>query len=183
MLWSVNNCMLQRDICHPDMQYVFYPAGHCVEECSPQGQFKRMFWSVYHKEICKKSIMILWYFSGVAKRLEEVEVPFQTWILRGGEDRSKLGNMSSGSKLTCHNCADRGEREKNLEDFSCSSSISIPVSPSIIAFITDSQDLPPSVTLTIQKEIKQLTMMIKVTGPIKLHMKWLSTLSQHLQQK
>lgn len=40
-----------------------------------------------------------------------------------------------------------------------------------------------SVSLSIQSKIKQLTMMIKVTGPIKLHMKWLSTLSQHLWQR
>lgn len=45
---SVNNCMLQWDICHPDMQYVFYPAAPCVEECSPQSLFTTIFWFIYH---------------------------------------------------------------------------------------------------------------------------------------
>lgn len=54
-------------------------------------------------------MMIVGYLSGGCR---EVKVAFHTRIPRGGGGRGKLGNMSSGSKLTCHNCADRGGREK-----------------------------------------------------------------------
>lgn len=109
MSWPVNNCMLQWDIRHPDMQYVLYPAGPCVEECSPQGQFKPIFF-------VHLSLINLWKACNdiviFQRGCKKVKVPFQTRIPGGGEDRGKLGNISSGSKLTCHNCADRGEREK-----------------------------------------------------------------------
>lgn len=104
----------------------------------------------------------------------------KSWSLSGGERQGGLWDaMKSvlGAKLTCHHCVRL--RSKNLADFFCSSSISLPLS---LFFISASQALPQSVSLSIQREIKQLTMMIKVTGPIKLHMKWLSTLSQHLWQ-
>lgn len=68
--------------------------------------------------------------------------------------------------------------------FPFSSTISLPLSPTFISFIWASQSLPLTLSVSVFKEkIKQLTMMIKVTGPIKLHMKWLSTLSQHLGQR
>lgn len=77
-----------------------------------------------------------------------------------------------GAKLSCHH---------NRADFSVSSSPSPPLSASFI-----SVSFPDSVSVGIQqgmeKKKKRLTMMTKVTGPMKLHMKWLSTLSQHLGQ-
>lgn len=75
-----------------------------------------------------------------------------------------------GAKLSCHH---------NQADCSVSSSPSPPLSASFI-----SGSFPDSVTLRIrgfnEESKKRLTMMMKVTGPMKLHMKWLSTLSQHL---
>lgn len=105
----------------------------------------------------------------------------KSWSLSGGERQGGLWDATKsvfGAELTCHRCVDWGA--KNLADFSFGSSISLPLS---LAFISASRALPHSVSLSIQREIKQLTMMIKVTGPIKLHMKWLSTLSQHLWQR
>lgn len=83
-------------------------------------------------------------------------------------------NLSSPGRLRSK------KKKKNPAAFPLSSPIWLPLSHS---FISASQSPPHSVSLSIQRKIKQLTMMIKVTGPIKLHMKWLSTLSQHLQQR
>lgn len=96
--------------------------------------------------------------------------------LSGGERQVGLqgrGRKSVfGAKLSCHH---------NRADFSVSLSPSPPLSASFI-----SVSFADSVSLGIQgfdeESEKQLTMMMKVTGPMKLHMKWLSTLSQHLGQ-
>lgn len=72
-------------------------------------------------------------------------------------------------------------RSRNPADFSLSSTISLPLSLAFISFF-----FSPFLTLSVsvfKEKYKQLTMMIKVTGPIKLHMKWLSTLSQHLWER
>lgn len=106
----------------------------------------------------------------------------KSWFLSGGKWQEAFApKCFFGAKLTCYHWC--GLCSKNLGAFSFSSSISLPPSLCFISLISASQALFHPVSLSIGLEIKQLTMMIKVTGPIKLHMKWLSTLSQHLWQR
>lgn len=104
------------------------------------------------------------------KVLSSLSNPDLSQVVKGRWDcRDRRGKSVTGAKLSCHH---------NRADFSVSSSPSPPLSASFI-----SVSFRDSVSVGIQggkKKKKRLTMMTKVTGPMKLHMKWLSTLSQHL---
>ena len=119
-----------------------------------------------------------------ARLKRAIENPDPCQVVRGSEDRRTPQKIVLWRKINLSSRRRLRSKKKIRLTFPFSSTISLPLSPSLISFIWASQSLPLTLSVSVFKEkIKQLTMMIKVTGPIKLHMKWLSTLSQHLGQR